>query len=897
MPSNTINICDPQWGAVIETSRNVLPATVDIRADSGVIELREDFQTPNIGVVILGAGGPHGLATPPAPTYEIVGSPGAKRIEYRIVAITEQMGYTAASETLVVADAPNTIDASNYVRIIPDEVPNAYQYLIYGKPESRDQFEFFGAIIARPWGVPGLRDSDTEGRRQKYSRLVHFDDKPSVDVFREVYHRDGGEPLDPRFVPPYVPMRDLAVGDSPCIAPEAAGNNYLRTRIVEDTDPVDPAGPSILQLRDLPGSDISNTLMFHDNSIVFQDAIEDPAVQRIYIPVGRYPMFGNIRVGWNQEAGAIQGERKIHLEGEAHFIDGRANSTFVFNPGFGIESWASYSMFENIRFEGIGKYQHSLPAGGLFVTRITYLQHDEDRNSRPEVVHGCMALALTRSRWSNCTFAGVAGTGHAIWPYINANFTQVDFCFSIKNTGHGFYAGGTADSQMCTWTRCLVRGNGGWGIYDSGFLGNLMMSCQADGNWRGQYLVDDTGARSTVIGCYSEGNHPPSKFGDNAVVLGGNHGARMVDDTRGLRLLNHNHVSPFSIQRRIHEGRKPYNLDRDVHHSIELGDKVGTRKNQLKLQKFYSQTEPIEHLIHWFRQDPREGGVDPFVNKPVQRIRFVAKETNGRPGMEWCQGEVRGQGAIAFPEGFLLRAGGREWSTERRITGWNQYNPIARQTYDQGDLIIDLSGANYFFRPKERFGLGQPWQKGAGYSIGDTAIPTEPNGNVYVVVAYYDGSTKTYFKPPNYSETEPHADTGNFGYSSSHHEPDWNKEGDIEDYQLVWREWGPAWNGGAAKNLLDTLGRRTANLNIPVGRSESDEFEIGANSTERFFVRIDGAEPGDAVVATPGGDLPLGIVWNAIVHERFRVSLRLTNVSSEPQRINVMPWRIDCWKH
>ena len=483
-----------------------------------------------------------------------------------------------------------------------------YQYLIYGRNDDSD-FKFFGGILAQAF-------------RPNFWQLLHFDDKTQgVNSLEEEkddsgnlvprfsrFFRLGGVPLPESQVPDYIPY---VVSNEP-------RNNYLRTRILS----ADNTG-TVVTLEDVP--QVTSAFVAHDNSLLLQSALGDPfdpsaQPKRVEIPAATdsYPVFANLYL-----------RTPIELEGEAQFLGRRApRSTLQFQPGFGCESLARSSIIRNIGFEGVSNQQLSLPAGGVFVRnlvtpsrprpdppsgftqhhyRIILLANQGDALGRfeielytspeilTEVTHGCGVLIQNaRTSWINCRFGGFAGTGHAIWGYPNGNHTRVDECESSKNSGHGFFAGGSGNTNDCSWHRCDVVGNRGWGIYDSGQLGNHLLGCHAVSNGEGPYIVEDSSAFSTIIGCYSEGSkiYRPSKANQFTVVVGGVHGAGFSNDTTALLLLNRKSISPLEIKRVVQAGRFPYDelLETDDQ-TIKLGQHGPPKRNLLSLFHFLSQRE------------------------------------------------------------------------------------------------------------------------------------------------------------------------------------------------------------------------------------------------------------------------------------------------------------------
>lgn len=106
----------------------------------------------------------------------------------------------------------------------------------------------------------------------------------------------------------------------------------------------------------------------------------------------------------------------------------------------------------------------------------------------------------------------------------NANNFEIDVA-RITNCGkNGLYVHG-GDTNAGVVKAIDATANGGFGIYDSSFLGNTYLACHAADNKAGAYKSDGLNARNLFIGCYSEGGQPPSSIAAPAMVIGGSHGA------------------------------------------------------------------------------------------------------------------------------------------------------------------------------------------------------------------------------------------------------------------------------------------------------------------------------------------------------------------------------------
>lgn len=104
----------------------------------------------------------------------------------------------------------------------------------------------------------------------------------------------------------------------------------------------------------------------------------------------------------------------------------------------------------------------------------------------------------------------------------NANNFRVEGGSSVSNTGHGIFVQG-ADANSGIVSAWDSTSNGGWGFYDTSFLGNTYIGCHTDANTLGGYKSDNANARNMFINCYSEGGQPTNSVLNPSMVLGGLH--------------------------------------------------------------------------------------------------------------------------------------------------------------------------------------------------------------------------------------------------------------------------------------------------------------------------------------------------------------------------------------
>jgi hypothetical protein len=108
------------------------------------------------------------------------------------------------------------------------------------------------------------------------------------------------------------------------------------------------------------------------------------------------------------------------------------------------------------------------------------------------------------------------GTNANNWSLANG---RIDGC-----VGHGVYVDG-ADANAGVATQVDASENGGWGFWDSSFLGNCYVACHTAANVLGPYKTDNHNARNLLLNCYSEQGQPPSDLVDPTMVILGLHGA------------------------------------------------------------------------------------------------------------------------------------------------------------------------------------------------------------------------------------------------------------------------------------------------------------------------------------------------------------------------------------
>lgn len=122
------------------------------------------------------------------------------------------------------------------------------------------------------------------------------------------------------------------------------------------------------------------------------------------------------------------------------------------------------------------------------------------------------------------------------------------------NRGNGIFLQG-GDANAGTFIHVDVRDNRKHGIHDASMLGNAFISCMGHNNYMGNYFITDVNNRSTLTGCYSEGDSPYDYIYGQCQVFGGFF-ARGVVLSRNAVMYSYNTEGQPTIF------RAPYSMDK-----------------------------------------------------------------------------------------------------------------------------------------------------------------------------------------------------------------------------------------------------------------------------------------------------------------------------------------------
>lgn len=223
----------------------------------------------------------------------------------------------------------------------------------------------------------------------------------------------------------------------------------------------------------------------------------------VLVPFGKYYLSGTLEI-----------DRNIVLKGVgAPYGNAEGGSILVFADN------CDGILCVDYRDSPSNKQGAGLVIEGLYLTR---------KNTGGSVGSG-ISLKTT-ARIINTTCSGFREHGIKIdastsySPASNANLWEIHSCTVDTNGLHGVYVKG-ADANAGAGYNINASNNGGWGIYDSSFLGNTYVACHTATNGLGAYKSDNPNARNIFVGCYSESGQPPSSIAVPAMIVGGLHAA------------------------------------------------------------------------------------------------------------------------------------------------------------------------------------------------------------------------------------------------------------------------------------------------------------------------------------------------------------------------------------
>mgnify|MGYP007026482705 CR=1 FL=1 len=893
-------------------------------------------------IVVFGAGKNNGLPKPEPPV--VVSKTGKADRQYRVVAISEEMGFSEPSEVGVLVEAPTL--SSRDIVVIPKSVEGAYQYLIYSKGSTDVKFMLTGFLIAHP--VPGEHNVN-DNKPAIADALRAFYPTPRETWFNFFLDKTG-LPFEPADVPYYIPL-ELPV------QPRA---DFLRTKITA----IDTASKTI-KIRDIPENYTVDTMLFHDNFEVLQSAFDN--YETIIVEKGRYPVFGNLKIS----------KHPVKLDGGLLTAQMAAekDATFDFQGGYGMELTgnASHSVISN--FEFIQSSPKRMPAGGMFISS--------------DGVHGAGILANRRASWLYCKFNGFEGVGHVVVGSqknnTNANLSFFEKCSSGSNKGHGFYAGGD-NANSCLYLSCSAVNNSLWGFKDESFLGNHFIACHADANYAPYSLPKGNNNRGTLISCYSENNQRPSEILSNTQVgIGGIHASGFTEDSNGLMFFG-KRIHPFIInQGMVHTDFSSENAHQNSRHIVrfvgqetqykfriaiadspEIINDSNANKEREKIAELLGLRNPgfLQSYIVLFRlpddgiqikiydayrnliADISKVDIASTLDPELRNLHTILSlypnaddkdfsrhnESLGRDakrdvvlnlellkdlcakiaGLQSTMETITLENNLIYDQSIEISPRiefnvGRQNNLTRSMA-WSVLNPRGSglMVFNRGIIfgINDKGRKLDYERKLTAIENIDNWQIGT-YKKGDVVFDIS-GGNYFLFPSENFGVTDKVWKPKygfyvgeiikkgkEVFFVSSFTTNGIIRGDTGTKEPDWSEPGEKIDNQLIWKKWGTHGTiSSDGKNRFERLGRKSLTENITI--------DLAPNEVKDLELLFDGAEIGDSISSTPI-QLAEKITWNAFlktgINSKICVVLRLHNHETENVHLNEIKWVFDAWKH
>jgi len=245
-----------------------------------------------------------------------------------------------------------------------------------------------------------------------------------------------------------------------------------------------------------------------DWSLAFRRAIESFDPSRGYAFGGRI-MFGPRTYRFQQ---TVHIDRQIILDGEGGLgwfgatqllFDAGVSGIFVHHLNTwqnspGANSRGTWSVIQNLVIRASGQ-------NGSVADGITLL----DR-------------ATIENVWVN-NFSGIGVRIEADvnrTPPTNANTWRINNVLITECGSHGLWVNG-GDTNAGVAIALDSSSNGGWGVFDSSFLGNTYIGAHTATNLLGGYKSDNRNARNLFLNCYAESDQNPAEIEPPAMVIGG----------------------------------------------------------------------------------------------------------------------------------------------------------------------------------------------------------------------------------------------------------------------------------------------------------------------------------------------------------------------------------------
>lgn len=249
----------------------------------------------------------------------------------------------------------------------------------------------------------------------------------------------------------------------------------------------------------------------------------------------------------------------------------------------------------------------------------------------------------------------------------NANGWKLDTCLIRNNGGDGVYVDGN-DANVGVAIRVSSDSNGGWGFYDNSLIGNTYIGCDTSSNALGPMWSDRASSRVTLIGFWEDGGGL-STLGQNVMAFGGNCGnpspaSKCFEMTYGVAL-----HAPF----------KHLNKNGAVH----VGAQIGVDGTSLAAMAFGATTESSTNDAWklkfdttynvWFLQYANSSLFQPIAYPNSAGALWTAKKFTGP----------------VFQNGYAVKNYGAAY-TSAKVRMLGTAAPTT-DTYEQGDIVYNSS--------------------------------------------------------------------------------------------------------------------------------------------------------------------------------------------------------------
>ena len=351
--------------------------------------------------------------------------------------------------------------------------------------------------------------------------------------------------------------------------------------------------------------------------------------------------------------------RLLFDDGVAGIIVHHANT---FPESAKVDSRGSWSIIRNLVIEAVG--QTIKAANGITLLDRATVEH------------------VYVTNFSGIGICIDADGGHT--PPSNANTWRINDVYVEGCGSHGLFVNG-GDANAGVAVALNASSNGGWGVFDSSFLGNTYIGAHTASNKLGSYKSDNPNARNFFLNCYAEEDQNPSEIAPPAMVIGGI--ISLSDKTRTIALTAEGFGATFP------HGVRSSNRHGTVNVTGQLGSEAG-----------------VGNVAYEFAQGPEQpwrmtfdGGDDWWKLRYAgldDSVGYAVSDRNAREG----------RGQFWLPNGFWLGEGSRKAKQQMvqrgqivgieyfvngaaRFVGWADASPTDGD-FNAGDLIWNSSSSS-----------------------------------------------------------------------------------------------------------------------------------------------------------------------------------------------------------